>query len=109
MTSTILKRSIVFDGHKTSVSLEDAFWQGLEEIAQSQCTTRANIVATIDRAREHTNLSSAIRLFVLDHIRAQTMAYSANRVKGAAADALIKDKTSRADRSGYSFKHMRSV
>lgn len=71
MKSSVVKRSIVINGHKTSVSLEDAFWKGLKEIAQAQGTTLSDEVAAIDSARPHGNLSSAIRLFVLDHVRAE--------------------------------------
>ena len=70
MKSLVIKRSVVIDGHKTSVSLEDAFWRSLKEIARTQQATLSNIVAEIDKARQHGNLSSAIRLFVLDRIRA---------------------------------------
>ena len=70
MKSAIIKRSIVIAGHKTSVSLEDAFWSGLKNIARAQQATLSNIVAEIDKARQHGNLSSAIRLFVLDRVRA---------------------------------------
>jgi predicted DNA-binding ribbon-helix-helix protein len=71
MDSTVVKRSIVVAGHKTSVSLEDAFWQALKEIANDRQMTLSDLVATIDTDRRHGNLSSAIRLFVLDHFRAQ--------------------------------------
>jgi predicted DNA-binding ribbon-helix-helix protein len=71
MKSPVVKRSIVIAGHKTSVSLEDAFWKGLKEIATSRDMTLSDLVATIDTDRRHGNLSSAIRLFVLDHYRAQ--------------------------------------
>jgi predicted DNA-binding ribbon-helix-helix protein len=72
MKSPVVKRSIVIAGHKTSVSLEDAFWKGLKEIAVGQDMTLSELVATIDTDRHHGNLSSAIRLFVLDYFRAQT-------------------------------------
>jgi predicted DNA-binding ribbon-helix-helix protein len=68
MKSQVVKRSIVIDGHKTSVSLEDAFWTGLREIAQAQHATLSKLVGEIDRTRQG-NLSSAIRLFVLDQVR----------------------------------------
>jgi predicted DNA-binding ribbon-helix-helix protein len=71
MKSPVVKRSIVIAGHKTSVSLEDAFWKGLKEIATGRELTLSDLVATIDTDRHHGNLSSAIRLFVLDHYRAQ--------------------------------------
>lgn len=72
MKSPVVKRSIVIAGHKTSVSLEDAFWKGLKDIADSRQLTLSEQVAAIDTDRRHGNLSSAIRLFVLDHYRAQT-------------------------------------
>ena len=71
MKSPVIKRSIVIAGHKTSVSLEDAFWKALKEIAASRGMTLSEIVAAIDSARQHGNLSSAIRLFVLAHFRNQ--------------------------------------
>ena len=69
MKSPVVKRSIVIAGHKTSVSLEDAFWQALKEIASGRTQTLSDLVASIDSERQHGNLSSAIRLFVLDHYR----------------------------------------
>jgi predicted DNA-binding ribbon-helix-helix protein len=69
MKSSVVKRSIVIDGHKTSVSLEDAFWSDLKQIALAQRATRSELVAKIDEARQQNNLSSAIRLFVLEHVR----------------------------------------
>jgi len=71
MKSPVVKRSIVIAGHKTSVSLEDAFWKGLKEIAGERDMTLSELVASIDTDRRHGNLSSAIRLFVLDHYRNQ--------------------------------------
>jgi len=71
MKSPVVKRSIVIAGHKTSVSLEDAFWKGLKEIAGGRNMTLSDLVAAIDSERRHGNLSSAIRLYVLDHYRAQ--------------------------------------
>jgi predicted DNA-binding ribbon-helix-helix protein len=64
----------VIAGHKTSVSLEDAFWKGLKDIAIARHITLSDLVASIDSERRHGNLSSAIRLFVLDHYQAQTAA-----------------------------------
>ena len=69
MKSSIAKRSIVIDGRKTSVSLEDAFWDDLKEIAHTQQATLSALVAKIDKTRQHGNLSSAIRLFVLEYFR----------------------------------------
>jgi predicted DNA-binding ribbon-helix-helix protein len=72
MKSPVIKRSIVIAGHKTSVSLEDAFWGALKEIAIGRNRTLSDLVAEIDTGRPHGNLSSAIRLFVLDHYRANS-------------------------------------
>jgi predicted DNA-binding ribbon-helix-helix protein len=69
MKSQVIKRSVVIDGHKTSISLEDAFWSSLKAIAQAQGVTVGQTVATIDGTRKQTNLSSAVRLFVLDCVR----------------------------------------
>jgi predicted DNA-binding ribbon-helix-helix protein len=69
MKSLVAKRSIVAAGHKTSVSLEDAFWEGLKEIARGRNITLSELVGAIDSERQHGNLSSAIRLFVLDFYR----------------------------------------
>jgi predicted DNA-binding ribbon-helix-helix protein len=69
MKSSVVKRSIVLEGHKTSVSLEDAFWTELKEIAHVQRVTLSKLVGAIDATRQQSNLSSAIRLFVLDHFQ----------------------------------------
>ena len=69
MQSTVVKRSVAIAGHKTSVRLEDAFWRGLKEIAKNCRTSLPDLVDKIDAAREHSNLSSAIRLFVLDYFK----------------------------------------
>jgi predicted DNA-binding ribbon-helix-helix protein len=71
MKSPVAKRSIVVAGHKTSVSLEDAFWKSLKEIAGRRDLTLSDLVAAIDSQRDHGNLSSAIRLFVLEFYRHQ--------------------------------------
>ena len=71
MKSAIVKRSIILSGHKTSVSLEDAFWEGLKDIAKNRRTTLSDLIGSIDLDREHGNLSSALRLFVLNHYQAQ--------------------------------------
>jgi predicted DNA-binding ribbon-helix-helix protein len=65
------KRSIIIAGHKTSVSLENEFWEGLKEIAAARNIRLADLASKIDSERRHPNLSSAIRLFVLDFYQAQ--------------------------------------
>ena len=69
MQSPIVKRSIVIGGHKTSVSLEEAFWNGMKEISGARGKTLSELASEIDGSRQQGNLSSAIRLFVLDHFR----------------------------------------
>jgi predicted DNA-binding ribbon-helix-helix protein len=69
MKSTVVKRSVKIDGHTTSVSLEDAFWKALKEIAGARNMTLAELATSINTTREHANLSSAIRLFILDYFR----------------------------------------
>lgn len=69
MKSPVVKRSIVVGGHKTSVSLEEAFWNGMKEISGQRSMTLSEMVGEIDNNRQQGNLSSAIRLFVLDHFK----------------------------------------
>ncbi|WBU61969.1 ribbon-helix-helix domain-containing protein [Paracoccus albus] len=60
------KRSVSIDGHRTSVSLEDAFWRALDRIAKAGGITRAALIAEIDHARPpEVGLGTACRLFVL--------------------------------------------
>jgi predicted DNA-binding ribbon-helix-helix protein len=73
MKSLIVKRSVVLGGHKTSVSLEDAFWKSLKGIATSGKMTVSELLTAIDSGRHHGNLSSAIRLFVLNFYREQLL------------------------------------
>jgi predicted DNA-binding ribbon-helix-helix protein len=65
----VVKRSVVVEGHKTSVSLEDAFWSSLKDIAARRGLSLSMQIAAIDQHRRTSNLSSAIRLFVLDYFR----------------------------------------
>ncbi|GAB1715562.1 MAG: arylsulfate sulfotransferase-related protein [Nitrobacter sp.] len=65
----VVKRSVVVGGHKTSVSLEDAFWTSLKDIAIRRGMTLSTQIASIDTNRKTSNLSSAIRLYVLEHFR----------------------------------------
>jgi len=83
MNSAVVKRSIVIAGHKTSVSLEDAFWNGLKEIGREHKTTLSGLVGDIDVRRLHANLSSAIRIFVLHHFRSQIPQTSTHRVEAS--------------------------
>jgi predicted DNA-binding ribbon-helix-helix protein len=67
LKSRVVKRSLVVGGHKTSVSLEDAFWIELRAIAQKLGVHLSQLVGSIDLERQHSNLSSAIRLFVFEY------------------------------------------
>ena len=68
---TVAKRSIYFGGRKTSATLEEAFWQGLREIAHRRRMTMADLVGEIAAQRQQSNLSSALRLYVLKFYRSQ--------------------------------------
>ena len=82
--SKVLKRSVVINGHKTSISLEQDFWMALGEIAATQNASISEVVTVIDRDRKHDNLSSAIRLYVLDYYR---------QLAGKRAPELVKSQT----------------
>jgi predicted DNA-binding ribbon-helix-helix protein len=70
MISLVIKRSIIIDGQKTSVSLENEFWDGLREIASRQNVALSTLIKQIDSGRTTDNLSSAIRVFVFNHFYA---------------------------------------
>lgn len=74
--SALRKRSLAIAGHRTSVSLEEPFWEALKEIAAGEGRPLASLVAEIDLARGEANLSSALRLHVLAHYRARAGAAS---------------------------------
>jgi predicted DNA-binding ribbon-helix-helix protein len=90
MKSPVVKRSIVIAGHKTSVSLEDAFWTSLKAIAGDRSMTLSDLVASIDTDRRGGNLSSAIRLFVLDHYRAQSANGNAREAQTARPASVLR-------------------
>ena len=71
MKSPVVKRSVIVSGHKTSVSLEEAFWSSMKDISGLRNMTLSELVGEIDSNRQQGNLSSAIRLFVLDHFRSR--------------------------------------
>jgi predicted DNA-binding ribbon-helix-helix protein len=66
MESLVVKRSIILRGHKTSISVEEPFWKTLKDIAASRRVTRSQLITDIDAQRKAGNLSSAVRLFVLN-------------------------------------------
>ncbi len=65
MPTTVKKRSVVVGGHRTSISLEQAFWEALQQLAVREGKTINQMVSDIDAARSG-NLSSAIRVWILD-------------------------------------------
>lgn len=65
MTTRIVKRSLTIAGHRTSISLEEAFWVALKAVAARRAISLAGLVAEIDGTRQDANLSSAIRVFLL--------------------------------------------
>jgi len=71
MKSPVVRHTICLGGQNTSVTLEDAFWQGLKEIARRHRMTVSELAGFIDSQRQHNNLSSALRLFVLRFYRSQ--------------------------------------
>lgn len=67
----LVKRSISLSGHRTSIALEQAFWDELDRIATQRAVSRAALIAKVDAAREPgSNLASALRLLVLDDVKA---------------------------------------
>ena len=66
------KRSVMLDGHKTSVSIEDIFWLSLKDVARDRTLTVSELIESIDAERPAgTNLSSAIRMYLLDRFRTE--------------------------------------
>jgi predicted DNA-binding ribbon-helix-helix protein len=64
--ATVAKRSLLIAGHRTSVSLEDAFWRALRRLAEQRGVSIATVVAEVDARRGAANLSSAIRVHLLE-------------------------------------------
>src|SRR5262249_16151664 len=85
MKSPIVKRSIVIAGHKTSVSLEDDFWNLLKEIAEERGTSLSELIASIKADRPTGTLSTPLRLFALKHLQDQLPALLGRGQSGAAA------------------------
>ena len=79
---TVVKHSVSIAGHNTSVSLEDEFWEALKEIARERGMTPPELIRAINSERRRGNLSSAIRLFVLDFYRQQIPLRKRPRSKG---------------------------
>ena len=96
MKSPVVKRSIVVAGHKTSVSLEEAFWNGMKEISGLRNMTLSELVGEIDNNRQQGNLSSAIRLFVLDYFRSRPRMCGRSRSTRASRPDRLCDRREQA-------------
>lgn len=68
LSAKVVKRSVTIAGHTTSVSIEEPFWDALKAIAAREKRSLAALIADIDE-RRGTNLSSALRLYVLNHLQ----------------------------------------
>ena len=71
MGFAVVKRSVSIAGHRTSISLEEPFWEGLREIAEREKLSVQAMIGRIDAERGEQNLSSAIRVFVLNDLRSR--------------------------------------
>jgi predicted DNA-binding ribbon-helix-helix protein len=71
-TSSVKKRSVAVGNRKTSISLENEFWEAINHIAQLRQMSLGNIVGLIEKGHREANLSSAIRVFVLEYYRSQS-------------------------------------
>ena len=67
-SSGIIKRSVTVAGHRTSVTLESAFWDSLKDIAHTRGLSVNTLIAEVDQQQPE-NLSSALRVFVLDYYK----------------------------------------
>jgi predicted DNA-binding ribbon-helix-helix protein len=70
MSNEVLKRSVVIAGHRTSVSMEEAFWKAFKDIAKARSVSVNRLIEQVDSGRQG-NLSSAIRVFVLETLLAE--------------------------------------
>jgi len=91
MKSFIVKRSVIIGGHKTSVSLEAPFWEGLRRIAEERQLPLSGMLKRIDADRDNANLSSAIRVFVLEHYRALASGEPPRHEGGHVPPTLLSD------------------
>ena len=89
MKSSVAKRSIVVAGRKTSVSLEEAFWNGLKEISRLRDMTLSELIDEINGNRQQGNLSSAIRLFVLDYFKSRDTSSESRPYQAAHDHSLL--------------------
>jgi predicted DNA-binding ribbon-helix-helix protein len=88
MRSLVVKHSVVLAGHKTSVSLEAPFWRGLKDIASGRGQKLSDLIVAIDNERTFGNLSSAVRLFVLNHYQERSTSELASQPSDANSTRL---------------------
>ena len=69
--SLVVKHSVNIDSHRTSISLEEGFWTALKEIAHERGETLQHLITSIDAGRQSGNLSSVLRVFILEYYRDQ--------------------------------------
>jgi predicted DNA-binding ribbon-helix-helix protein len=84
MNSQIVKRSVVIAGRQKRISVEEAVWKALREIATCRDSTLPDLLTTIDSSRNQGNLSSAVRLFVLNFYREQLEVHDRHKAIEAA-------------------------
>ncbi len=94
MRSAIVKRSIVIGTRKTSVSLEQEFWVGLKQIARERMATLSSLIMQINVTPRGRNLSSALRLFVLEHYKAEALKHQAPRTAQSSSPAIAQPPSS---------------
>jgi len=92
MKSVVIKRSILINGRRTSVSLENEFWEGLHEIADRGMIAHSRLVEQIDQERDNINLSSAIRVFVFNYFRTPGGVKPAGNFKVASDYGLLAER-----------------
>jgi predicted DNA-binding ribbon-helix-helix protein len=83
----VVKHSVSISGHSTSISLEEPFWDGVKALAAARGQSLSQFIVAIDAARGEANLSSALRVAVLDHYRGLALTGAALDATGAAASA----------------------
>ena len=92
MKSPVVKRSIVLNGHKTSISLEDQFWVEMKAIATERQLTLSQVVSMVDHDRgEASNLSSALRCFVLSRYYVPAASAASERASAVVSTASTGD------------------
>jgi predicted DNA-binding ribbon-helix-helix protein len=92
-SSAIVKRSVTLAGHSTSVSLESEFWEALKGIASQRGVTLPSLITAIDETRKQSNLSSAIRVHVLQHFTQKANGVDRHETDGVAMPMDRPDAT----------------